>query len=307
MRVFVTGATGFIGSHLVRVLVRQGYEIHALIRPAADTWRIADVMPSLRVVRGDLGDLSELKPSLEQIRPEACAHLAWYAVPGRYLMAPENLDLLEASIRLARALTAVGCKTLMAAGTCFEYDTDAGHFSEATPTKPRSLYAATKLALNLALSHWASLTGLRLVWPRIFYQFGPFEDERRLVPAVILSLLRNQQFRVTGGAQARDYLPVVDVAEALWRLLSSDAHGPVNIGSGRPVMVRELAKKIGDGLGRGDLLDFGTGSDDAPGPAVICADIGLLRARTGWMPPANLDEALAQTIDWWRRRTGVAR
>ncbi len=300
MRVFVTGATGFIGSHLTRALVRQGCEVHALVRPQADTRRIADVLPSLRVVRGDLGSLERLTPSLGEIRPDACFHLAWYAVPGKYLEAPENVEMLETSLRLTRGLARTGCRTLIAAGTCFEYDTDFGYLSESTPTRPRSLYAAAKLALHLAASHWARVAGLRVVWPRLFYQFGPWEDERRLVPAVVLSLLRQQKFRTTAGGRIRDYLDVEDVAAALHSLLDSSLEGPVNVGSGRPVAVRDIARLIGDALGRAELLDLSDEMVDGPGPAFVCADNRRLRAGTGWSPRYSLEEGLQRAVDWWR-------
>jgi nucleoside-diphosphate-sugar epimerase len=301
MRVLLTGASGFIGSHVARVLVRQGCDVHALVRREGDSWRIADLLDSLHLVRGDLLALDRLDPPLEEVAPEVCLHFAWYAVPGKYLTALENLDMLEASLRLTTRLTRVGCKRLVVAGTCFEYDTDFGYLAESTPTRPKSLYAACKLALHLAVSHLAHVTGLRTVWPRLFYQFGPLEDERRLVPSVILSLLRNCRFRTTSGEQIRDYLYVEDVAEALWAVTESKVEGPVNIGSGSPVAIRDIVRKIGEALGRPNLLDFETQARD---PAFICADNRLLRDRTGWAPRYTLDEGLNRTIEWWRGRAG---
>ena len=304
MRVLVTGATGFIGSHLTRSLVQHGYEVYALIRPTADLWRIADVASSIQIVRGDLGSLEKLVPFLNEVRPRGCFHLAWYpVVPGKYLMARENFDMLEARIRLARYLTDAGCEVLVGAGTCLEYDTGFGHLSESTPSKPQSLYAATKLALGLATTHWATVTGLRVVWARLFQEFGPFEDERRLVPLVILSLLRNTPFRPLGGSQVRDYLPVEEVAEALRLLMESDVRGPVNIGSGMPISVLELARKIGDAMSRAHLIDAEGVSDEAAGPALICADNRYLQAQTPWRPRVTLERGLTRTIEWWENRT----
>lgn len=300
MRVLVTGATGFIGSHVARVLVRQGHDVHAMLRHGADTWRIADLLDSLFVARGDVGAPEHLEPALARIRPEVCFHLAWYAVPGKYLMAVENLDMLRAGIVLAQRLADVGCKTLIVAGTCFEYDTDFGFLSESAPTRPRNLYAASKLALHLAVSHWASLVGLRVVWPRLFYQYGPYEDERRLVPSVILSLLRKRRFRALHGSQALDYLYVGDVAVALACLMDSDLQGAVNIGSGRPVAIRELVQMIAGELGCADLVDVEDRTEGAPGPAFVCADTRLLRSQTSWRPQIALEEGLLQTIAWWK-------
>ena len=302
MRVFVTGATGFIGSHVVRALVRRGAEVHALVRPGADTRRIADVLGALRPVPGDLLAPYRLGAELARIRPDACVHLAWYTVPGRYLDARENLAMLEAGLGLLRELTRVECRRLVAVGTCFEYDTDWGYLSEATPTRPRNLYAATKLAFGLAATHSARATGLRVVWPRLFYQFGPWEDSSRLVPAVILSLLRKEQFRTVAGARVRDYLDVDDVAAALVGLLDSQLEGPVNVGSGVPVRVQDIARAIGDIIGRPELLEFAEPADEGTDPAFVCADSRRLRAGTGWSPRFTLAEGLRRAVEWWRGR-----
>lgn len=304
MRVLVTGATGFIGSHLTRSLVQHGYDVYALVRPGADLWRIADVAPSLQIVPGDLGSIEELVPFLNEVRPRGCFHLGWYPVlPGTYLMARENFEMLEASVHLVRCLTDAGCEVFVGAGTCLEYDTDAGRLSESTPNKPQSLYAAAKLALGLATTHWATVSGIRVIWARLFQEFGPFEDERRLVPLVILSLLENAPFRPRGGSQVRDYLPVEDVAEALRLLMESEAHGPVNIGSGMPISVLELARQIGSLMGRPDLIEAAKAADDAGGPALICADNRHLQAHTAWRPPVSLEGGLTRTIQWWEKRT----
>ena len=145
MKVLLTGATGFIGSHLARLLVREGHEICSLIREGSDLWRISDIVPMLRQVRGDLLRPDQWDVTIEQLQPEACIHCAWYAVPGKYLHAEENLSLLNASIDLSLRLANAGCKRFVGMGTCFEYDTSLGYLAETTATKPRSLYAASKL------------------------------------------------------------------------------------------------------------------------------------------------------------------
>ena len=305
MRVLLTGATGFIGSHLARALVHHGHEVFALVRPTASLWRLADVLPSIQLVRGDLGALEALRPALGEIRPRACFHLAWCpATPGAYLMARENLEMLEAALRLARYLTDAGCEVLVGTGTCLEYDTDPGRLSESTPTTPQSLYAATKLACGLALTHWGMVAGLRVVWARLFQEFGPQEDERRLVPLVVRALLRNTPFRPRSGSQIRDYLPVEDVAEALRLLMESDVRGPVNVGSGMPTTVLDLALSIGRLLDRAHLVDAVAGAEQDPGPAMLCADSGYLQAHTPWRPPAALEPGLARAIAWWEQRLG---
>src|SRR5262245_6234932 len=111
MRVLVTGAGGFIGSQVVRSLLRRGDEVVALLRRGAEPARLADVRDRLRVVTADLDAPEAVGRALAEARPEGCAHLAWYAVPGKYLHAQaENLACVQATLGLVRQLIAVGCR-----------------------------------------------------------------------------------------------------------------------------------------------------------------------------------------------------
>ena len=304
MKVLITGATGFIGSHVARLLVSEGCEVYAVVRESSDLWRINDIVPVLRLVRCDLLAFGELDVHLERIQPDLCIHLAWYAVPGKYLTSLENLSLLNASLRLAARLAGLGCKRFIGIGTCIEYDTSLGYLSEESPTKPCNLYAASKLALQIVLNQLANITGMEVAWPRIFYLYGPFEDERRLVPSVICSLLRNQVVKVTKGEQIRDFLHVEDVAAAIWAVARSELSGPVNIGSGKPVTVRDIVTKIGTILDRPELITLGALPYNASDPMFICANNRRLTENTSWVPRYDLEQGLRHTVEWWRAHLG---
>lgn len=298
MKVLLTGATGFIGSHVARVLLKEGYEVHALVRPTADLSRIADIHSSLHLIHADL-----LAPSfaLQPTTFDMCIHLAWYVEPGKYLNAPQNVDFKNATLQLAGQLADAGCKRLVAAGTCVEYDTSVGTLTETTPTKPHHLYSQTKLATFTALQEFCKGADIAFAWTRFFYQYGPHEDPRRLVPDVVLSLLRNVKARLTPGKQVRDFLHVEDVASAICAVGRSQLSGAVNIGSGRPVTVRAIAETIGQSLGKPELLAFGARQYAPDEPMYIVADNTKLCQETDWHPQFNLSEGLRQTIAWWRQ------
>lgn len=300
MKILLTGATGFIGSHLARILVREGRQVYAIVRPNSRMWRIQDIAASLNVVRCDLLAFDDLDECLTRIRPDLCLHLAWYAEPGKYLTSDKNVTMLEASLHLACRLGDLGCQRFVAAGSCFEYDTSLGYLSETSLTKPRSLYAATKLALQSVVEHLASIGGMEFAWVRIFSQYGPFEERRRLVPSVICSLLHAETAAVTAGDQIRDFLHVEDVAAALWAIARSDINGAINIGSGQPVAVREIVTRIGDILDRRELISFGALPISPSDPMFICANIRRLLEGTTWRPRYDLDRGLRQTVAWWQ-------
>lgn len=308
MRVLVTGASGFIGSHLTRLLVGNGTEVHLLVRPGSDLSRVEDVRssPSLHVHGCDLADSAELALQVDAIRPELCIHLAWSPTPGRELNAPENRDSLVASVSLLHLLAQAGCRRVLMAGTCVEYDTDQGYLSEGSPTRPRTLYAASKLALLTYAERYAALAGMDFTWLRFFYLHGPFEDSRRLVPSVTLRLLAGEPALVTPGEQIKDYLHVEDVAAAVWAVAQSRLNGIVNIGSGRPVSVREVVTKIAECVDRVGLLRLGALAYAEHDPMFVCANNGRLVQNTGWRPRYDLDQGLRQTVAWWRAQRSMA-
>jgi len=284
---------------VARVLVQQGCEVHALIRESSNTYRIKDLLPALHVVNGDLLDGATVAQQVRELRPELCLHLAWYVEPGKYASALENMELLRASLRLAKTLAECGCKRLVATGSLFEYDA-AGTVTELSPTRSRHLYAASKLALFEALDLYCQLAGMELAWPRLFYQYGPYEHPHRLIPTVINSLLRSQKAELTPGEQVGDYLHVADTAAAIGAVARSSLTGPVNIGSGQPVRIRDIALLIGQLLGRPDLLVFGAKPYGVDAPMHLVADTTLLRRHTDWQPQFTLDTGLRQTIAWWK-------
>ena len=308
MKVVVTGAGGFIGSNLTQVLLQTGNEVHAIVRPSSDPWRLAHLRShsSLYVAGFDLKDTAGVRRYLDGIRPDLCVHLAWSPTPGRDLDGSANLGSLVASVSLLETLAAVRCRRVLMAGTCVEYDTDLGYLSETSATKPRTFYAASKLALQVFTSRFARVGGLDYAWMRFFYLHGPYESRRRLVPSVILRLLRDEPAAVTGGQQVKDYLHVSDAVSAILAVATSELSGVVNIGSGQPVTVREIVERIGGILGRSHLLRIGALPYAEHDPMFVCANTGLLRNLTGWSPRFGLADGLADTVAWWRD-VGAAR
>lgn len=303
MRVLVTGAAGFIGSHLTRRVVQEGHEVWAAILPGESADRLTDVLDRLSVVAADLRDAHAVRELVSAARPECAIHLAWYAVPGQYWTAPENLDCVAMSLNLAQALATVACRRLVAAGSCAEYDWDYGFLSEdITPLRPRTLYGACKNATRQILQVYCRQLSMSFAWTRFFYLYGPSEVRARLVPSVILALLRGQTARCTDGNQMRDFLCVEDVASSVWAVAKSELEGPVNIGSGQPTKVRELVAILGRILQGSERIAFGAVPTDPAEPPCLFADVRKLRQSTGWAPAWTLEDGLRHTVDWWRDR-----
>jgi nucleoside-diphosphate-sugar epimerase len=295
MRVLVTGASGFIGSQVTRQLLAHGCEVAVLAMPDDPLARLQDIEQRLTVLRGDLMDSKGLT-LLADWRPEGCVHLAWYVEPGKYLDSPLNAVALAASLRLIEILSEAGCAHFVGAGTCFEYEWASGWLHEDGPTDPQTLYAAAKLSLCLTGKQLAALRGMKFAWGRIFYLYGPGEDERRAVPALFKALMAGKEFAATAGEQVRDYLHAEDVAAGFCTLVMKGAEGIYNIGSGVPITMRKLMQTAGEIAGRADLIRFGAYPYRPQDPPFICADARKLRAL-GWTPRYTLEAGLQAMLD----------
>ncbi len=302
MRVLVSGASGFIGSRVVRKLVADSHEVVALGREGSSFARLDDLAGRFRITEWDSGT-TELRAALGPWRPESCVHLAWYAEPGKYLDAEaENVGSMVFALRLLDELATAQCKHVVMVGTCAEYDPDAGILREDSPTRPATIYAAAKLATGLIGALRAAQVGVGFAWARIFYLYGPQEDARRMLPTLIRSQLDGTEFPATAGEQIRDYLHVDDVAAALCLLAVRQAVGTFNVCSGEPISVRRFMLAAAEVTGHPELIRFGALPARNWEPALIAGDCSKLKAATGWQPSHTLPEGLKDTVAWWQRQ-----
>ena len=299
-KILVTGAGGFIGRQTLLPLLTSGYEVHAASLVPAD-----DSPASVRWYDHNLLDSSAMDDLIHSVRPTHLLHLAWYAVPGRFWTAVENLQWVVASLQLIQAFQKNGGQRAVFAGTCAEYEW--GHdlcIEQETPLRPASLYGVSKNALQQIMSAFARQVHLSTAWGRVFHLYGPNEMPERFVPSVIISLLNGHEANCTEGKQIRDFMHVADVASAFVALISSSVEGPVNIASGNPVTLAGVAQYIAKQLGAVDRLRLGARPSAPDDPPVLVGATNRLASEVGWHPSIPLEDGLDATIEWWRRRQG---
>jgi nucleoside-diphosphate-sugar epimerase len=241
---------------------------------------------------------------MSRVEPTQLLHTAWYVEPGGYWNSPRNLAWVAASLDLVRSFVECGGQRALVVGSCAEYDWNFGQCHEQrTPKRPHSLYGTCKNALREMLTVYGAHVGLSLAWARPFFIYGPYEHPARLIPTVIESLLTGRPVDSTDGEQLRDFLHVEDAGEALARLLLSTVEGPVNIGSGHASTVREVVSRLGERLGRLELVRFGSKPRPPSDPAVLVADARRLNDEVGFVPQWDLENGLHRTIEWWQGKT----
>ncbi len=205
-------------------------------------------------------------------------HSAWYAEPGKYLQSPKNSECLAGTLRLADGASQAGIRRFVGIGTCFEYDLDAELLTVETPLRPKTPYAEAKVAAYTALSQSLPTKDIEFAWCRLFYLYGEGEDERRLVPYLHARLQAGEPALLTSGMQVRDFLDAREAGRMIVDTALGTAQGPINICSGVPLTVRELAEQIADQYGRRDLLHFGARPDNLVDPPRVVGVPGARRA-----------------------------
>jgi nucleoside-diphosphate-sugar epimerase len=240
MKVAVTGASGFIGRHVLADLDRHKVEIYAVTRNAKG---LQDLYRNIKIIEMDIS-IPDKDCFVKMGSPDVLIHLAWDGLSNYSSLhhfeseLPKHYNFLKISIE-------AGLSSLLVAGTCLEYGMQAGPLAETNRTCPTNPYGFAKDALHRQLEFLKSVTPFKLTWGRLFYMYGEGQS-----PGSLYSQLKNavslghSSFNMSGGQQLRDYLPVSEVAQGIVQMaLSRRDIGTVNICSGEPVSVRSLVEK----------------------------------------------------------------
>jgi NAD dependent epimerase/dehydratase len=307
--VLVTGAGGFIGSHLAETLARDGASVRAFVRYTSrgdHGWlELADpeLAAAIEVFRGDLANPEAVAGALDGC--EVVFHLgALIPIPYSYRHPREfvtanvvgTLNVLE-SARRGEQQRIVHTSTSEVYGTAQTVPIDETH-----PLRPQSPYAASKVAADqLALSFQRSF-GTPVVVARPFNTFGPRQSARAVIPTIITQALTRDVIQLGATSPTRDFLYVEDTVRGLMHC--GDTEGvegeTINLGSGQEVAIAEVAERVLRALGRELPVELDEQRLRPPESEVerLIADTAKAKKLLGWEPTVGLDEGLRRTIEW---------
>lgn len=241
MRIAVTGATGFIGRHVVAEALRLGHDVVAVGRDRAQF----DEMPWRD--QASFCAFNFYQPEAEIFtlfgKPEICIHLAWGGLQDFNALSHCEVEL-PAQFAFLNRLVSGGLPRLLVTGTCLEYGMQSGCLAEGLPTSPVTPYGLAKDTLRRELEFLQRMTGFSSAWARLFYIYGEAPGRRTLFMQLKAAVERDDPaFSMSHGEQLRDYLPVETVGERLVALaLAKQGDGVFNVCSGKPISVRRLVE-----------------------------------------------------------------
>lgn len=242
MKVMITGATGFVGRHVVRQVLEKGYSVVAIARDAA---RIRE-MPWAGEVEFIQCDLHQNFHSIFKAGsvPDALVHLAWPGLPNYsdFFHISQNLP---SDLRFLEFAVNAGVKQLMVAGTCLEYGMQYGPLTEEMETRPTTPYGFAKDVLRKSLQLLQQESSFTLQWMRLFYMYGEGQNPNSLLAQLDRAIDEGKPvFNMSEGDQLRDYMPVTQVADIFVRALESpQCDGVINCCSGKPISVFDLVSQ----------------------------------------------------------------
>jgi len=303
-RILIAGGTGFIGRHLVKRAVERGWKPVVLsLHPPAK----GRVVPGATYLQADLARSGPLFPHARRGCFDYVVNCGGYVDHRPFGAGGEEVWAahFRGTVRLAEWVGRSSLRRFVQLGSSDEYGDLPAPQREDMREAPIAPYSLGKLAATHYLQMRHRLEGFPAVILRLFLCYGPGQGGERLVPHVIQSCLARKKFPVTSGIQRRDFSHVDDVVEAVMRaLVRPHVCGEViNVGSGRPVRLRDLIRKIRQAAGGGHPV-FGARPLRPGEPRALFADVRKARQLLGWRPRLTLQEGIRRTLIGYRNSDG---
>lgn len=300
--ILVTGATGFVGSNILRRLKKTGADLHIITRPSSDFWRISDITSDVTNHTADLSDAGSVKKTVRGISPDIVYHLATYGGSPRQ----DNFrGIMESNFfgtaNLINACKETGFDLFVNTGSSSEYGVRAAPMKETDLIKPVNNYGISKAAGTLYCQSVALNDNLPVITLRLFSPYGEYEEGSRLVPSVILSCLQGKNPEITSRDFVRDFIYIEDVVDLYERLPDMRVSpGEIfNVGSGTQHSVGEVTDTIIGIVGKPLKPVAGLPRRWANEPEVWQADMSKTSASLNWTPNHDLETGLRKSVGWF--------
>ena len=290
MKILLTGASGYLGHHILAYLRQQGCDVVMLGRSRPVGYE------DVPLVHCDLLNGSNLVEAVQQAGATHLMHLAWTTEHGVYWASPLNFRWGDVTLRLLQAFADAGGRHVAIAGTCAEYDWAQGTLIEGiSPYAPATLYGVAKDATRRMATALCASRGVSLAWGHVFFPFGPGEAPQRMLPSLVQVFQGKATPFGVNSAAYRGMLSVADAASALGSLLMHGRSGNFNICSGQPVLIGDVVRTLARLCGADPNPVLALASVRAGDPPVLVGDTTRLLS-TGWRPQFTLEQGLAAMV-----------
>lgn len=306
-KVIITGANGFIGSHIVKRIIEHSSDLSVLVRETSDLWRLEEYKKHINIIHVDLRDGTQVSKCMCQIKPDYVFHMAAYGVDSRqmdYITASETNII--GTINLLKGVSKVGCEKVINTGTSMQYGNKAGPITEDESYVPTNIYGSTKAASVIVAHQIARENRIDIATIIPFGVFGEKEGSHKFIPHVILSALNNRDIDLSPCEQFRDYCYVENIIDGFVMVaLNNNIKDEIfNIGSGKVYLLKHYVEIMLKKMRIDKRVMYGAveyRKNDLWNPL---PDIGKISGMLGWKPGISLEEGLDRTIEWYKENVG---
>lgn len=245
MKIILTGGTGFIGKHVVNELLKFQDTQIAIIGTNKINFINCKFPESVTFIQYDINNDFNDELIFELKKYDTLIHLAWQGLPNYNSLIHIEINLMS-QYRFIKNVVKIGIKNITITGTCMEYGLQNGELSTTFPTFPSTPYSIAKDSLHKFIRLLKKEYDFNIKWLRLFYMYGVGQSEKSIFSLLKKSVeMKESTFKMSGGEQLRDYLPVEVVAEKIVNFaFDSKTDGVFNICSGKPISIRNLVEKI---------------------------------------------------------------
>ncbi len=296
MRVFITGADGFIGRHVMDLLLSSGHEVLASALCERET---SSGFKKASWIFGDILDCSGNPGKIRRFNPDAMIHLAWQGIPDYgYEMSKKNIDLAATAIKYVSDVTS--CRKIVGIGSCWEYGRRKGECRETDAHYPDSYFSWAKNSINGYFKVRCKESNIDFKWMRIFYVYGPGQKEKSLIPSMIKSFSEGRMPEIRHPGNRNDYVYVKDAAKAIVLALDKNSEDIIyNVGSGKSVPAYEIARITAEKMGCQSIFKQWTPPECIENED-FWANTQLIQDKLGWSPKYSLDKGISETIAYYK-------
>lgn len=301
-RIFITGAGGFIGANLTKKLSSLGYDVHIILKPDSNLWRLESIKKKITIHHGNLLNKTSLSCILSKVNPNIIYHLATHGAYSFQNDIERIIDVnIVGTINLLDAAKKINYDSLVLTGTSSEYGFKKHLMRETDILEPTSFYAASKASSTLLAQVFAREYKKPINIVRPFSVYGPYEEKSRFIPTIIRALFEKKEISLTGGKQRRDFIYIDDVINAYLLFLSQkDLQGEVfNLGTGKQYTNDEVVETLFRAIGKKTSIKKGAFPKKTWDTAFWIADISKSKKILKWKSKVTLEEGLKKTYKWW--------
>jgi nucleoside-diphosphate-sugar epimerase len=298
-KAIVTGATSFIGAHLIKKLVEEGWKVYAVVRKKNTKEKLLPDSKQIVIIRLNMEEYGRLEEKIKE-PCDVYVSLAWDGTRGKErLDAKKQEENYKYSMEALKAVKNIGCKLVISAGSQAEYGLMQNKINEDAVCRPNTEYGIWKLNYYKDGMDYAKQHDMAFKEPRFFSLYGEDDDERTMILSILTNMIKNMPCKMTQCVQLWDFLYIDDAIDGIIRLINIPCEdGVYNFGSGDIRPLKEFVMEMYQIADSKSQLLFGAISYPDTGMVNVCPDISKLQTQTGWKAATSFADGIQKIINY---------